>query len=73
MQPRRLTDSHYWPNNPRRGFETMKMAHSRDRSTAIDGLRWRGVNPDKPFREAHRGAKAAPKRITTVDNVMTQV
>jgi hypothetical protein len=29
MQPRRLTDSHYWPNNPRRGFETMKMAHSR--------------------------------------------
>jgi hypothetical protein len=26
MQPRRLTDSHYWSRNPRRGFELMKMA-----------------------------------------------
>jgi hypothetical protein len=49
MQPSRLTDSHREPNNPRRGFELMKMAiAARRRSGSMQNApaRCRIVNPE---------------------------
>jgi hypothetical protein len=43
MQPRRLTDSHYWSRNPRRGFELMKMAARAARLCRIDASRSRAL------------------------------
>jgi hypothetical protein len=79
VQPRRLTDSHLRRSNPGCGFELMKMA------CACAVAHWRNVNPAKAssadliirdargFCDAERvsPAKIRPKRITSVDNVMT--
>jgi hypothetical protein len=85
MQPSRLTDSHRGKNNPHRGFEMMKTAHSGDRSKQNAWPRWRAVNPGQSSdrarsrdlgarirgREPDRGVENASKCITAVDNAMT--
>jgi hypothetical protein len=86
MEHRRLTDSHPARCNPRLGFEMMKIAHRRPRSRQNASVRWRDVNPGAPVRRCDGSIPAAPvlpdrtdhgvqnasKRITTVDNAMTQ-
>jgi hypothetical protein len=65
MQPRRLTDSHPEPNNPRRGFELMNRTAKRPRLFRIGADAspcWRIVNPDAVLRSFAAGAIARGAR-----------
>jgi hypothetical protein len=68
MQPIHLTDSHREPNNPRRGFELMKMAiAARGRSGSMQNAsaRCRIVNPEPASGARRSGDVVHLKRHAT--------